>query len=276
MLTTTDVFPDNSTNAHFRAWGQAIANGLTAAGLSKTSDAGQINWATVTAPGANTYAGYEVWHFTDTLQSTVPVIFRIDYGDNGGFPSIMFQASDTSDGAGNLVGGQLSHQWVLNLGNGSASTLSRISVSGSTNRMAIGFCITNRTTIGHNPQTFTIERDHDNTGADTNLGFVMMSGNGDAGVQFIPKASNGLPIAKGASMYIANLISGAWGTNLGVFPMFSQMGWVLNPSANLFCQHNGDIPENTLITFSVYGANHDFMTVAGDVGGSQPPVLRYD
>ena len=59
-----------SNDADFRTWGQGICAQLTAIGLVKTSDTGQINWATAIKPnpgGASTTYGagyYEIWRLT--------------------------------------------------------------------------------------------------------------------------------------------------------------------------------------------------------------------
>jgi hypothetical protein len=72
---------DGTTDALFRSRGLAINAALTAAGLVQTADTGQIDWATVTRPGAvNTQAGYEIWRFNDSLQGTAPIFLRIAYG----------------------------------------------------------------------------------------------------------------------------------------------------------------------------------------------------
>src|SRR4051812_38221933 len=67
-------------DATFRAWGSGIAAQIAAMGLVQTSDTGQINWTTVTRPGINVLAGYEMWRFADSLQATKPVFIRLDYG----------------------------------------------------------------------------------------------------------------------------------------------------------------------------------------------------
>lgn len=280
MLTTTNAYPDGSTNANFRAWGQAIGTGLSNAGLSKTSDTGQINWSTVTSPSGG-YGGYEIWKFTDSLQATVPVLFRIDYGNDGGnAPEIMVQCGDSTDGAGNLVGGQISGQVTFPINVGSATVQSQIAVSASTNRVVVGLFITNRTTINHQPVIFSIERDKDATGTDTNLGFYFMAitSTGVRGTQFIPKASIGVPqtMIENICLYPASRGTGQYGTNIGLFPYFPTLGWVLNPSSQVFGFFTSDLAENTLITFSVYGANHNFYTVEGIGIGSLGNAIRYD
>lgn len=90
----------------FREWGSDISSRLTTAGLVQTSDTGQINWATVTRASTNSNAGYEVWRFDDTLQSTAPIFVKIFYGTGGtaNASRMQWQVGTGSDGSGNLTG----------------------------------------------------------------------------------------------------------------------------------------------------------------------------
>jgi len=83
MATDTRNLPAfSNTDAEFRTWGSGIAAALQACGLVKTSDTGQIDWATVTRPGAShTAAGYEIYRFNDSLQATKPVLIKVEYGN---------------------------------------------------------------------------------------------------------------------------------------------------------------------------------------------------
>lgn len=111
MTTSTTVIDLSSftTDAKFRTWGAAINAALTAAGLTNTADTGQINWTTVTKPIATaTQAGYEIWRFNDTLQSTKPIFIRIGYGSggvaSGNSPATWITVGTGSDGAGTITG----------------------------------------------------------------------------------------------------------------------------------------------------------------------------
>lgn len=105
---TTSSVLDQSTDAGFQAWGTEFNAALAAVGLTQTTDTGQIDWTSVTRPsGANTFAGYEIWAFNDTLQSTAPIFIRMHYGTNNygqAAPGITVQLGTGTDGAGNLTG----------------------------------------------------------------------------------------------------------------------------------------------------------------------------
>ena len=91
----------HTTDAEFRAWGQDISQALADVGLVKTADTGQINWATVTRPAVNVWAGYEIWRYPDSS-----IFMRWEYGTGGGTtqPAIRVTVSNGSNGAGTLTG----------------------------------------------------------------------------------------------------------------------------------------------------------------------------
>jgi hypothetical protein len=110
----TDVYNGNDTAAHFQQWGKTISDHLKAIGLTQTADSGQINWATVAVPGANTVAGYEMYAMADTLDATAPIRIKIEYGIGASVarPNTWVSIGTATDGAGNITGqkvGPLSH-----------------------------------------------------------------------------------------------------------------------------------------------------------------------
>jgi hypothetical protein len=111
----------NASSATFRVWGKGISDQLTAMGLTKTSDTGQIDWATVAVPGSSsTAAGYEIRKFTDSADSTAPIRFKIEYGSGAsvaGNPGLWITVGSASDGAGTITN---------NTGDGSAVTTRRL------------------------------------------------------------------------------------------------------------------------------------------------------
>lgn len=104
MTTQNWLFPiQHSSDATFRAWGQDVSAKLAAVGLIKTTDTGQINWATATRPiaGLPAYAGYEIWRYPDSS-----VFMRWEFGSavNSTCPSIRISVGTGSNGAGTLTG----------------------------------------------------------------------------------------------------------------------------------------------------------------------------
>lgn len=96
---------DHSTDANFRLWGLEVNAGLAAVGLTQTSDTGQINWSTVTRSAVGVAAGYEIWQFTDSLQSTAPIVFKLEYGTGGAAttqPAAWITIGTGSNGSGTI------------------------------------------------------------------------------------------------------------------------------------------------------------------------------
>lgn len=111
MTTSSSIVDVSSftTDAKFRTWGSAVSAAVVASGLTVTSDTGQINWTTVTRPTtASAKAGYEIYRFNDSLQSTAPIFLRIDYGSaastTGANQNLWLTVGTGSDGAGNITG----------------------------------------------------------------------------------------------------------------------------------------------------------------------------
>jgi len=99
----------HGSDANFRTWGSEFAAQLAAVGLTQTADTGQVNWTTVTRPGASTDAGYEIWEFTDTQQSaspSSPIFLKFYYGTGTGTtnPRIRVEVGTGSNGSGTLTG----------------------------------------------------------------------------------------------------------------------------------------------------------------------------
>jgi|GEM_PF-5465204 len=117
---------DSTSDANFRAWGSGISSALQTCGLVQTTDTGQINWTTVTRTnvaysggGIENVVGYEIYKFNDSLQATVPVFIKIEYGyigdDNASHsarvitaPVLFITVSNATNGAGAMNGTLLS------------------------------------------------------------------------------------------------------------------------------------------------------------------------
>ena len=98
---------NHSSDANFRAWGSEMSARLAAIGLVQTANTGQINWVTVTRPGINTPAGYEIWRFNDSLQGSAPIFIKVEYGTSAGTataPGVWITVGTGTNGAGTLTG----------------------------------------------------------------------------------------------------------------------------------------------------------------------------
>lgn len=113
---------DHSTDPGMRAWVQEFSTALQAAGLVKTSDTGQFNFTTATRT-TNQPSGYEIYRLNDSLSSSRPVFFKIEYGSSGSptQPQIWVTVGNGSNGSGTLTG-QLSSRSVIGGGTISSTT----------------------------------------------------------------------------------------------------------------------------------------------------------
>jgi hypothetical protein len=95
-----------TSSATFQAWVTEVVTALfTTIGVTQTTDTGQINPATVSVPvAANTSAGYVIGRFNDTLQSTSPVFFKLEFGSGtaAANPMMWLTVGSSSNGSGTI------------------------------------------------------------------------------------------------------------------------------------------------------------------------------
>lgn len=98
-----------TTNVLFQAWVTEVVTALfTTLGVTQTSDTGQVNLATVAAPvAANASAGYVIGRFNDTLQSTSPIFFKLEFGSGSAAanPQMYLTVGSGSNGSGTITNG---------------------------------------------------------------------------------------------------------------------------------------------------------------------------
>ncbi len=162
-----------TTDAEFRAWGSALSTALAAVGLVKTADTGQIDWTTVAKPTAtNTAAGYEVWRFADTLQSTAPIFIKIEYGtgSTAAYPQIWVTVGQSSNGSG-TIGSVMADRAALASLINSATTYPCYVSSGDGSMLAIVMWA-GGTALA---PVIVIDRSRDSTGAPSADGIIATS-----------------------------------------------------------------------------------------------------
>jgi hypothetical protein len=275
---TPTVLLAQSTDAAFRAWGKAMSDAFTAVGIPKTSDTGQVDWATVTHPTvANTAMGYEIRQFNDTLQATHPVLIKIEWGSAGGAtsPAIWITFGTASDGAGNLTGLVMARKQLTMAG--ANTTNSTMYVCGDANRLLVMVNIDVGVAANMN-FGFGIERTHDSAGADTNEGFLFWTLITAAITQAAFLFGTGVvnqEVALGA--LLPSVGSGASGSSVALYPIFCSKGVYLNPFLNVLVAFLTNISPGVALSFTYYGATRQFMpvgnppvgiTVRGNVGGT--------
>jgi hypothetical protein len=259
---TTHTWANNtlsSTDAEFRAWGSGISTALSIIGMVQTADTGQINWTTALRPTvANTYAGYEIWRFNDTLQATKPLFVKIEYGSgsSGTRAQLRFTLGKGSNGAGALtgvfagstlatsssaLGTDTVRNWYASSGDGSICA-----VSGAPD-------------LNNFNTTFLIERSRDPDGAATGNALLMGIANtaGAWGNHVFNYNSGAISPVNLTEIPFYPLATGAVasGGAAPVFPMVvtDGLGTFWQPRSMLFAM-NADVPLLSPITVGGFGS----------------------
>ncbi len=284
-LSTFTQAPTVTTDAAFRAAAQQWHDALSAVGLVQTSDTGQINLTTVAKPGAaNASAGYEIWGFADTLQATVPVYIKIEYGTSGGANlfGIWITTGASTDGAGTL-GTIKTNRIQMQTTSVGSTTPWKCWVSGSTSRCTIAMYVDSGGT--NYASVATVERILDISGNDTALGAVQATAlrNASSTSQVITPSGN-QPAALAELGLVMPFSSSAWANGADVYtgPVFP-VGWgVKPPLTGMLGYFGGDITTGVTQTISVYGNNRTYYPVGtANINGlgvstSASLLVRYD
>ncbi len=179
ILTSAPDGSNTSSSANFRAWAGQLSGQLVAAGWVITADTGQtVPGSLVGSPGLNTSAGFQIFKPADTLQSTAPMFLKLGYGEgqNGGVtgasPAVFISLGTSTDGAGTLTG-QFTSVYQLSSAGSSASSFNSY-FCGDINRFAVALW-SDPGFAGKDEIFFSIERTKDASGADTNVGAVLVA-----------------------------------------------------------------------------------------------------
>lgn len=105
---TTQGNYSNNTDLLYRDWVGRVISMLTAVGLVRTGDTGQIDVATALRPTTTaTVGGYAVFAFADEGQAARPIFLRVEFGSSvaqASNPSLRVVVCKGTDGAGGPVG----------------------------------------------------------------------------------------------------------------------------------------------------------------------------
>lgn len=274
-----------SSDADFQTWYLGIHAQLTACGLVQTSDTGQMG-ATVAKPTVvTTAAGFRMYRFSDTLQSTFPVLLKVEFGVAGAVdrPSLWLTVGTASNGAGTLTGVQVStrRQSLASLSMASGATLQSY-CSGDGGRVML-FTNANPSSSSYGIGLM-VDRLRDGSGAAQGDGVsIINSGSGATSwnQQFIEQGQSvnvaGSPFAP--SLTNSNVRSSV-GTNVALAPVFGTGGGKLLWTPHL-SGHTNDFTGISTITVTHLGASRTFLvldTAADSFGGgtNQIPIPIYE
>ena len=288
---TVNLTPVQTTDAQFRAWGSGVSAQFIAMGLVAAADTGQINWTTVTTPaGANASQGYEILKFNDSLQATDPIFIKVEYGSGSAAatPAIFFTFGTGSNGTGTLTG-PISARYQL-VGGSYATNSLTCYISGSSNRIQMALFLQGTGASASINFFFSIERTKDASGADTNLGLLIVFKTSSSQInQTFWNRTTGTPASGSESSWGAMSNSSATaksGTQVAVFPLFlNNAGIFANPPLGVLCYVNADIVAFGALTFTIYGASHTYMPLGSSMSmsgmlarttGSGTPMMRWE
>lgn len=179
-VTNTTVI-SNAGTTQFRAWGLEFSNALTAIGFIKSADTGQINWASVSRPGAiDTSAGYEIRYLNDSMHGSAPIYVKIEYGTGGATttPGMWITIGTGSNGSGTITGTIVAREQTL----GSAHALDSTALTKPSYYCMVDGCVwwvhKTRNRAGNTTPVhcFYLERTRDSAGVATAEGFAYYRG----------------------------------------------------------------------------------------------------
>lgn len=261
-----------NTDADFRAWATGIAAQLVAAGMVKTSDTGQIDLTTVAKPAAtNTAQGYEVYRFNDSLQATLPIYFKIEYGSGGAVdrPSLWITVGTSTNGAG-TIGGQASTRFQVRANSSkSAAAVLNSYCSGDGGRVALCNNLdpsSNSFSIG-----FMIDRPRDSSGTALAVGYFVQqfSTSGGPALQIVPDAGSvpsqqlcGLPLCP-------PLQESKSGTQVALCAPQVCLDGHAYTSIVALCYTHADIGELTPFVATFLGSSHTWLPLGDGIQSTQ-------
>lgn len=276
MATDRRTLPSYQTDdTAFRAWAAGIHAQIIAMGLVQTTDTGQVDLSTVTKPTvANTFAGYRVYRFADSLQATKPVFIKLEWGVAAAVttPNMRLQVGVATNGAGTISGNNTSQITVTPVSAPSAGQTRESFCSGSTSalRLIANF---DPALNGHGMIVFA-ERTVDPDGTPNGSGVVVHAG----GITSTFSVFQLLPFTGGVPGFVSGNTQGPWnindiwqtndGANVALHPLAVMVAGKTSLVTWLRYRHT-DISELTPISVSHLGSARTFMPMGDGVSGVQ-------
>lgn len=255
-----------SSTTNFRAWGSDINAGMTAMGWAKTADTGQIDWATVNAPGTtNTIMGYEMWASQDSLSSTFPIYIKLEYGSSAVANAVALPVTigTKTDGSGNIYGGIFSRIFYTNPTN--TTNTGENDYCWETTGGSFVFALARNQTGSGQARVVMVERSRNASGVPTDeyvtcmfsqyttFAYQVLFNGGGQGPKDSTYISYILPTSSSSS-----LAGGTFQTS----PHWPLIGRIPNPGMMLMCGMNAEVGGNgTQFSVPHYGATHNYLSL---------------
>ena len=283
----------HATDAEWRATARAPGDALVAFGWVKTTDTGQIDWATVLRPtAANQFRGYEIFRMADALQATTPMFLKLEYGSGAATNlwSWRLTLSTSTSGTG-VMTGQVGNPVTFTQAGGATAGTTDVSgnfkclFSGATHRFTAIMAPLTGSSLGAG--YFIIERFKSNNGSDGATGGVIIGqfGNSNPTSSSTPSSGPIPPLeTAGVGCVVPSAGTGMVGTDVHIYTVHPFVYAMQNPVRGLAAYFTADLPSDQIITASIYGIEQSWYTVPVN-GGSGParsggnqtkPLLRFE
>jgi hypothetical protein len=261
------LFPDNSTDANFRAWAQFFEDTLvTTGGWQLSTEAGETAPAALAHPtNTNQKRGFRVYKMADSLQASYPVYIRIDYGSSAQSPNgpgIWYTIGTGSNGSGTITGilfnGGLAAQAQVCCSNFVSTGAFNSYGSSMPARAAIAMFVSGNSAYHF---VFIISRTKSSQGVDNSDGLLITYrdginiSNGIAHCQYLAFLGGVQPVVESGMNYILSRQNPgqSFGGDIGVGVPSHFKGVAMQPGTNFLITNSGDLTPEATISIDMYG-----------------------
>lgn len=281
--------PSNSSDALFRAWSQFVRDGFTNGGWVQTADTGQINFTTVTAPGAaNTKQGYVILRMDDSLQATYPVFVRLDFGSGSAANNVSIWVTI---GSGSNGSGTITTAWITdrrsNLGSSSTTGTFYSHVSARTSYAAVALFY--ESASGGHCLHFSIERAKTSGGDDDGTGLIFNGTGSGVFMNQFATVDNGTAHLATGSPFVLSLDSQSRRSDVGIgvvlpYRYINGFERAAPPGLGHILLKISDWNFGAVVTVYMYGQPHQYLrltnnslaNIRGDTPNTHAVAIRYD
>jgi hypothetical protein len=255
----------NASNALFRLWMQAIHDTLIAGGWVRTTDTGQIDYATAVVPSAGAVAGYSMYRSNDGADE---IYIKFEFGSYTGgatFPNVYITVGWGSNGTGTIVDGLAApftnvlprREYYFSTVN---STAAGQLVSAGAGYFAMAFRHTSNSTGWY----FSLERTRDENGDQKGDEFVVYGISATTASTRVVNKTTGLYPNITQLHYIVHdqLATAVQTGEIGVGFMFGVRGRFTNPlMVTIGCYTGAFSGADNVFPIETYGVVRDYIVV---------------
>ncbi len=262
------------TLANYKIAGAAFIVAMNTAGFTQTADTGQVNYSTVAAVPASAGTDYMIFQFTDAFQATAPFYIKVfSYSTQSasvdkGF-MVDFIVCTRTDGAGAPRGNASGQFSVIQTANVTSANTNRTAyICGDGSYWSVIWDPTSADSTAAFRGGWCIERLKDATGAIQNIGVaITMDGrtNGKQAQVVFSEYYGGVYPSSISSWTAAVPNSGtaSFGGNIGLFPVFPNLGYPYNPNVSVLACFCNDIPTpGSTFSATLYGVARTYMVTS--------------